>query len=76
MSILGEEVQLALYHTSKWLGGYPPVPGPGIFTGIFVLLQKSFNMGNHPHSCKFVGKFFVPAKIPGHGTGPGQGVSC
>ena len=45
MSILGEEVQLALYHTSKWLGGYPPVPGPGIFTGIFVITAKIIQYG-------------------------------
>ena len=35
--------------------------------------QKAFSVGNHSHSCKFVGIFFVLAsitvKIPWHGTG-------
>ena len=51
-----------------------PVPCPGIFTVILAFTGcSSTNVGNHSHSCKFAGMFFVKAsitvKIPGHGTG-------
>ena len=38
-----------------------------------ISLRKSTNVGNHSHSCKFAGTFFVntsiTVKMPGHGTG-------
>ena len=44
-----------------------------IFSVIFVDLlasntTKILQRRNHSHSCKFARTFFVPAKIPGHGT--------